>query len=61
MTFLQICLMSDLVNDRYILKSASAFSSTQENQFQTKRWLEEGGAFVTVRVRVRVRVRPNQG
>lgn len=53
--------MSDLVNDRYILKSASAFSSTQENQFQTKRWLEEGGAFVTVRVRVRVRVRPNQG
>ena len=51
--------MSDLVNDRYILKSASAFSSIQENQFQTKRWLEEGGAFVTVVFDFTPR--PNQG
>ena len=46
--FLQICLMSDLDDDRYILNSASAFSCIQENQFQTKRWFEEGGALVIV-------------
>ena len=40
--------MSDLDDDRYILNSASAFSCIQENQFQTKRWFEEGGALVIV-------------
>ena len=46
--FLQICLMSDLDDGRYILNSVSAFSRIQEDQFQTKRWFAEGGGSVTV-------------
>lgn len=51
--------MSDLGDDRYILKSASGFSHIQENLLETKRWLEEGGAFVTV-VCFDFTPRPNQ-